>query len=324
MIITRTPYRVSLFGGGTDHPNWYKTNGGAVLSFAIDKFSYLNVRVLPPFFNHKYRISYSKIEEVKTLSEIKHPAVRQAFAKYAHGKYLELHHHGDLPARSGVGSSSAFSVGIINALLALNEKKVTAIELAKLAIEFEQVDLAENVGSQDQIACALGGINFINFGPQNYWEAEPIVLSDSYIQEIEKRIVLIYSGISRVSSNITKYLLDNIDLKATEMKRTEQLAEECRTIFLNEGDLSIIGQMLIESWELKRNSNPAAVNTDLEIFFMKGLNAGASGGKILGAGGGGFFLFWVEPENKTRFYNLMSSHIMIPIRITKTGSTRIL
>ena len=324
MIITRTPYRVSLFGGGTDHPNWYKTNGGAVLSFTIDKFSYLNVRVLPPFFNHKYRISYSKIEEVKTLSEIKHPAVRQAFAKYANGKYLELHHHGDLPARSGVGSSSAFSVGIINALLALNEKKVTAIELAKLAIEFEQVDLAENVGSQDQIACALGGINFINFGLQNYWDAEPIVLSGSYIQEIEKRIVLIYSGISRVSSNITKYLLDNIDLKATEMKRTQQLAEECKKIFLSEGDLSIIGPMLIESWELKRNSNPAAVNSDLEIFFMKGLNAGASGGKILGAGGGGFFLFWVEPENKTKFYNSMSSHIVIPIRITKTGSTRIL
>lgn len=280
MLITRTPYRVSLFGGGTDHPAWYKTHGGAVLSFTIDKFSYLNVRILPPFFNHKYRISYSKIEEVKNLSEIRHPAVRHAFIKYAQGKHLELHHHGDLPARSGVGSSSAFSVGIINALLSLNEKKVTSRELANLAIEFEQVDLAENVGSQDQIACALGGINFINFGPQNYWDAEPINLSDSYVQEIEKRIILVYSGISRVSSNITKYLLDDIDMKVTEMKRTQQLAEECKKIFLTEGDLSIIGPMLNESWELKRSSNPVAVNADLEIFFMNGLNAGASGEKF--------------------------------------------
>jgi|688.fasta_scaffold40401_5 D-glycero-alpha-D-manno-heptose-7-phosphate kinase len=324
MIITRTPYRISLFGGGTDHPSWYQKNCGAVLSFTIDKYSYLNVRVLPPFFNHKYRISYSKVEELKNLSEIKHPAVRQAFVKYAQGKHLELHHHGDLPARSGVGSSSAFSVGVIQALLALNEKKVTAIELAKLAIEFEQVDLAENVGSQDQIACALGGINFISFGPQNYWDAEPVVLSDSYIQEIEKRIILIYSGIDRVSSNVTKYLLENIDLKVVEMKRTQQLAEECKNIFLTEGELSIIGPMLIESWELKRKSNPAAVNPNLENFFMRGLSAGASGGKILGAGGGGFFLFWVEPENETKFRESMSSHIIIPIRISKTGSTRIL
>jgi D-glycero-alpha-D-manno-heptose-7-phosphate kinase len=294
------------------------------LSFTIDKYSYLNLRELPPFFNHRYRISYSRIEEVKTLFEIKHPAVRQAFTKYANGKYLELHHHGDLPARSGVGSSSAFSVGIINALLALDKINLSPIELAKLAIEFEQVDLAENVGSQDQIACALGGINYISFGPQSYWHADPIKLSDSYIQELEERIFLIYSGIDRLSSNITKHLLDNIHSKSIEMKRTQQLAEECRKILFQEGDLSKIGPMLIEGWELKRNSNPAAINENLEKFFLRGLNAGASGGKILGAGGGGFFLFWVEPKDKIKFTNLMSTHIIIPIRISRTGSTRLL
>ena len=181
MIITKTPFRVSLFGGGTDHPAWYLENGGSVLSFAIDKYSYISLRELPPFFEHKFRVSYSINELVSSNSEIKHPAVREAFKKFAPELNLELLHHGDLPARSGIGSSSAFSVGLIHSIYALKGASILPEELANLAIEFEQKILQENVGSQDQIACSLGGINFIEFGPGPYWKNESLSLdlSDS-------------------------------------------------------------------------------------------------------------------------------------------------
>ena len=324
MIITRTPYRISLFGGGTDHPAWFNKNNGAVLSFTIDKYSYINIRVLPPFFNHNFRVAYSKIEITTLASDIKHPAVREAFMKYAPATNLELHHHGDLPARSGVGSSSAFSVGIIHSLLALNSQLVSPIELANMAIEFEQEILKENVGSQDQIASSLGGINFIKFGPGNNWSAESIHLSNSYVNDIESRIFLIYSGIERLSSDITQSLLINLDQKFQLMRRTHELAEESKEIFKKEGNLSQIGPMLRESWKLKYSANPASVTPQLQALYERGIRSGASGGKILGAGGGGFLLFWVDPENRITFTEKMSTHTMVPIRISYEGSVRVI
>jgi D-glycero-alpha-D-manno-heptose-7-phosphate kinase len=324
MIITRTPYRVSLFGGGTDHPNWYRANGGAVLSFAIDKFSYINVRELPPFFEHNFRISYSKVETIQRIEQIQHPAVRVGFEKYTPTLNLELHHHGDLPARSGVGSSSAFAVGLISALLALNDRSVSPEALADLAITFEQHDLMETVGSQDQIACALGGMNFIEFGPGEHWTATRVNLSRSYLDEIESRIVLLYSGIPRLSSDISKSLLENLDLKVQSMKRTQELAAECLRIFQQESDLTQIGPMLVESWNLKKSMNPDSVTPLLEELFQKATSAGAEGGKILGAGGGGFCLFWVDPQNRDEFIRKMSPAVTVPIRIADEGSTRIL
>lgn len=324
MIITRTPYRVSLFGGGTDHPDWYREHGGAVLSFAIDKYSYINVRELPPFFEHNFRISYSKVETTKKTEQIQHPAVRVGFEKYAQGLNLELHHHGDLPARSGVGSSSAFAVGLISALLALNERSVTPEELANLAIAFEQQDLMETVGSQDQIACALGGINFIQFGPGESWKATKISPSRGYLEEIESRIVLLYSGIPRMSSDISKSLLENLHLKTQSMTRTQELASECLRIFQRGESLSQIGPMLIESWNLKKSMNPDSVTPLLEELFIKAQSAGAEGGKILGAGGGGFCLFWVDPEKRDSFIKQMEPAVTVPIRISTEGATRIL
>lgn len=189
MIITKTPYRISLFGGGTDHPTWYRENGGEVISFAVDKYCYLTTRILPPFFDHKYRIAYSKVEMTKTIEEIQHPAVRGALRKYASEMSLEIHHDGDLPARSGVGSSSAFAVGLIHSLHLLKNQKISKLELAHQAIELEQIDLNENVGSQDQIACALGGINYITFGGKSEWEVEPLRLTDSQRKQVEQRTV---------------------------------------------------------------------------------------------------------------------------------------
>ncbi len=324
MIITRTPYRVSLFGGGTDHPTWYMENCGAVLSFAIDKYSYINVRELPPFFEHKFRISYSKVETTQNASDIIHPAVREGFMKFAPKRYLELHHHGDLPARSGVGSSSAFAVGLISALLALNGESIEPDELASLAIEFEQEGLGETVGSQDQIACSLGGMNFIKFGPGKSWVAEPIMISSEYRKNIEDHIVLLYSGIDRLSSDVSKSLLDNLSSKSLFLERTQQLAFDCKKIFENEGDLSQIGIMLNESWELKKQMNPSAVTPLLEDFFERAFKAGAEGGKILGAGGGGFCLFWMNPSSRESFVRKMAPSVAVPIRISLEGNTRIL
>ena len=324
MIITRTPYRISLFGGGTDHPDWYRQNGGAVLSFAIDKYSYINVRELPPFFDHTYRVAYSKVETGKDISEIKHPAVREGFRIFATHPNLELHHHGDLPARSGVGSSSAFAVGLIHALLALDGREVPPNELAQMAIDFEQITLAETVGSQDQIACALGGINYIQFGPGNTWSSQKLDIPPSYQEEIEARIVLLYSGIDRISSDVSKSLLENLETKFDSMKRTQELAMEGRRIFAQEGDLTQIGPMLVESWDLKKKMNPQAVTPHLEEFFERARKNGAEGGKILGAGGGGFCLFWISPSKRESFIRGMAPAVAVPIRISWEGSTRIL
>jgi len=324
MIITRTPYRVSLFGGGTDHPKWYLENGGGVLSFSIDKYSYINVRELPPFFEHSYRVAYSKVETGRDISKIMHPAIREGFKLFSSRSNLELHHHGDLPARSGVGSSSAFAVGLIRALLALDDREVPPNELAQMAIDFEQTTLGETVGSQDQIACALGGINYIQFGPGSTWSSQKLVVSSAYQEEIEARIVLLYSGVDRISSDVSKSLLENLETKFDAMKRTQELATEGWKIFDQESDLSQIGPMLVESWELKKKMNPQAVTPQLEELFARAIENGAEGGKILGAGGGGFCLFWMPPSNKESFIRKMAPAVAVPIRISWEGSTRIL
>lgn len=324
MIITRTPYRISLFGGGTDYPSWYREHGGAVISFAIDKYCYINLRELPPFFDHNYRIAYSIVETVRQVHEIKHPAVREGFRKFAPNLNLELHHHGDLPAQSGVGSSSAFAVGLIRALLALKGAEISPESLANQAIEFEQNDLLETVGSQDQIACALGGMNFIEFGRGDSWNATALRPSPEYTKQIEDRIVLLFTGIPRLSSDISKSLLENLESKSRIMNRTQELANECREIFQNEGDLAQIGPMLIESWNLKKAMNEASVTPLLEDLFARAIAAGAEGGKVLGAGGGGFCLFWVDPDQRESFMQRMAPAVPVPIRISNEGSTRIL
>jgi D-glycero-alpha-D-manno-heptose-7-phosphate kinase len=193
-----------------------------------------------------------------------------------------------------------------------------------MAIDFEQITLAETVGSQDQIACALGGINYIQFGPGNTWSSQKLDLSPSYQEEIEARIVLLYSGIDRISSDVSKSLLENLESKFDSMKRTQELAMEGRRIFAQEGDLTQIGPMLVESWDLKKKMNPQAVTPHLEEFFERARKNGAEGGKILGAGGGGFCLFWISPSKRESFIRGMAPAVAVPIRISWEGSTRIL
>jgi D-glycero-alpha-D-manno-heptose-7-phosphate kinase len=313
-----------MFGGGSDHPKWFNENGGAVVSFSINKYSYINLRELPPFFMHRFRVSYSKVETTNKAEEILHPAVRQAFVKYASKLKLELHHHGDLPAQSGVGSSSAFAVGLIKSLYAINGEEIDNYSLAKEAIIFEQRDLLETVGSQDQIACSLGGINFIEFNRNNTWETNKINLDTEYIKDFESRIVLIYSGISRFSSDISKGLLDKIETKSQLMDRTKEMAKDFNNLLKSRSDLSTVSDMLKESWSIKKNLNPFSITQELENFYQVALTKGAKAGKVLGAGGGGFFLFWVDPSQRESFIKKMAPLVYVPISISFDGCTRIL
>jgi D-glycero-alpha-D-manno-heptose-7-phosphate kinase len=313
-----------MFGGGTDHPKWFRQNGGSVVSFSIDKYSYITLRELPPFFSHKFRVAYSKVETTDSAEQIVHPAVREAFIKYASEIKLELHHHGDLPAQSGVGSSSAFAVGLIKSLYAINGKEIDNYRLAEEAIKFEQIDLLETVGSQDQIACALGGINYIEFNSNSMWEVQSINLDSEYLKDIESRIVLIYSGIPRFSSDISKGLLDKLETKSKGMNRTKELADEFNKLLMLKGDLGLVSEMLKESWSIKKDLNPFSISQEIDNFYQSALLKGAKAGKILGAGGGGFFLFWVDPEKRESFIQKMSPLVYVPISISFEGSTRIL
>ena len=313
-----------MFGGGTDHPAWYKENGGEVISFAIDKYCYLTTRILPPFFDHRYRIAYSKVEHVKTYLEIQHPVVREGIRKFSPDLALEIHHDGDLPARSGVGSSSAFAVGLIHSLTTLQNQSFSNKEIADEAITLEQIDLNENVGSQDQIACALGGMNYIKFGQDPNWSATPIRVPSTYQSAIEDRIVLLYSGIHRSSSDVQANLLVNLDKKTKVMERTIELARECKLLFESGGDLDLIGEMLIESWFLKKQMNNHSVTPDLESLWDSSIKAGALGGKVLGAGGGGFCMFWVKEGGKDEFLNKLEYGLHVPVKISKEGTTCLL
>jgi D-glycero-alpha-D-manno-heptose-7-phosphate kinase len=324
MIITKTPYRISLFGGGTDHPAWYRENGGEVISFAIDKYCYLTTRVLPPFFSHKYRIAYSKVETTNTIAEIQHPAVRGALQKYCSDLSLEIHHDGDLPAQSGVGSSSAFAVGLIHSLSILQNKEISKEELANEAIYLEQIELNENVGSQDQIACAIGGLNYIKFGGQKEWVHEPLPINDLKKNEIESRVVLIYTGVHRSSSDVQANLLIDLNKKTKTMQRTIELARQCKKVILSDTNLDEIGEMLVESWSLKKAMNSFAITPALDDIWVKSQRAGALGGKVLGAGGGGFCMFWVREGGQQEFLKRFDFGTHVPVQISNEGSTCIL
>lgn len=320
MIITQTPYRISLFGGGSDYPAWYLNHGGRVLSFSINKYCYVSVRQLPPFFKHKIRVSYSKVETVDHYSQIQHPAVREALRLYAPNKGLEIQHHGDLPAQSGVGSSSAFAVGLLNGVQRLNGSKLENSELAQLAIDFEQNELRENVGSQDQIACALGGINTIDFERNGKWTAKKPNLSEPQIDNINKYLYAVFTGVPRLSSDVSVQLVDSIKSHNKLMDRNVELVEEALKIFKSESDFSGIGELLNEGWAIKKALNPASVNPPLENIWLQGLKAGATGGKVLGAGGGGFLLFWVPPQNRAKFENEFTMGVHVPVRISHGGA----
>lgn len=325
MIITRTPFRISFFGGGTDYPDWYQQHGGVVLATTIDKYCYISCRRLPPFFEHKHRVVYSVIEDVKTIDEIKHPAVKAVLGWDDVTDGVEIHHDGDLPARSGLGSSSSFTVGLLHAMSALRGRYVSKEELAKNAIHIEQKIIKENVGSQDQISAAYGGFNRIEFKKTGGFDVAPVVLPVHRLTELQNHLMLCFTGVSRIASEVAKSKIANLSNRQSELTRMSEMADEALAILCDEKvPIGKFGELLDESWRYKRTLSDKVSTPDIDRLYSSAMSAGALGGKILGAGGGGFLLLFVAPEHQARVKERLSGLIHVPFRFEDSGSRVVL
>lgn len=322
MIISQTPFRMSFFGGGTDMEEYFKEYGGAVLSTTFDKYCYVNVRHLPRFFDYSTEVSYSKTERVTSVEDLQHPAIRNAM------KMLDMHeirltYEADLPARSGLGTSSSFAVGMLNAFYALKGKYADKKKLADEAIYLERILCNEAGGWQDQIAASYGGFNRINFNADGY-EVLPLIISPERKKELNNNLMMFFTGFTRFSSDVQKAnKLDKKD-KIGQLKEMYSLVDEAEKVLTNKNcNLNEFGRLLDHTWKLKRQTG-AAVSTDsIDGLYAKGMNAGALGGKLLGAGGGGFLVFYVEPEHQKEVRKAMSDLMYIPFEF-ENGGTRII
>jgi D-glycero-alpha-D-manno-heptose-7-phosphate kinase len=321
MIITKTPFRISFFGGGTDHPLWFKENGGKVLSTTFDKYCYISIRHLPPFFEHKYRVVYSIIESINNVDEIIHPAVRETLNYFKNSVGLEIHHDGDLPARSGLGSSSTFTVGLINAMNALHDISNTPFQLANAAIHVEQDLIKECVGSQDQIAAAYGGFNEIEFYKDGSFSVEPQIINLERKKSLEDHLMLFYTGVSRFSSEITESQLSNMKNCSSQMHELHEMVDEGSKILMNpKTPIEEFGKLLNLAWKNKKSLSNKISNNEIDQCYAAAIKAGAIGGKILGAGGGGFILFFVSPANQINVKNALSELTLVPFNFENSGS----
>jgi len=319
VIISKTPYRISFFGGGSDYPEWYDENNGEVISATINKYLYISIRELPKFFEHNYRISYSKIEEVKKINNIKHSVVRMALLKYNTKKNLEIHYDGDLPSRSGMGSSSCFVVGLINALHSLNKEKTNKFRLAKESIFFEQNILKECVGSQDQVACTYGGFNSILF-KKNLKFSVKKVSNNNFISKLNKNLVLLYTGQQRKANDIAKTFVNKLNKsKRDQIISILDCVKSAKKIIKN-SNLEDFGLLLDESWKIKKSLSKNVSNSEIDYLYDKAKKNGAVGGKILGAGGGGFLLFYVPEYKKKKFLKKMSLLTYVPFEFENSGT----
>jgi D-glycero-alpha-D-manno-heptose-7-phosphate kinase len=325
MIITRTPFRVSFFGGGTDYPAWYQQHGGVVLATTIDKYCYISCRYLPPFFEHKHRIVYSRIENVRSIEDIEHPAVRAVLGWAGCEQGLEIHHDGDLPARSGLGSSSSFTVGLVHALTALSGRYIAKEELARNAIYIEQKIIHENVGSQDQISAAFGGFNRIEFNHDDSFQVSPIVLSKERLAELQNHLMLCFTGVSRIASEVAKSTIQNIKVREAELMRMKEMVEEgIRVLQSTDAPIAEFGRLLNEGWLYKRSLSAQVSTPEIDAMYEAAIGAGATGGKILGAGGGGFLLLFVPLQHQARVREQLKHLVHVPFRFETSGSRVVL
>ena len=321
MIISRTPFRISFFGGGTDYPAWYKENGGAVISASINKYCYITCRYLPPFFDYKYRIRYYQREEASRIEDIKHPAVRECLIFSKLDKGVDIVHHADLPAQSGLGSSSTFSVGLLHALCALKNEMPTKLELATNAIHIEQDKIKENVGSQDQTAAAFGGLNLIEFSRTREITVKKFIIPPSKMANFEKHLMLFFTGFTRSATDIAKEQIDLIPSKTSNLNQMMQLVTEASNLLQQKTDhLDDFGRLLHEQWLVKKQMSSRITNGDIDSIYKAGMNAGALGGKLLGAGGGGFMLFFVKPELQNQVRQALSQLLCVPTLFDHSGS----
>lgn len=321
MIISRTPLRISFFGGGTDYPVWYEDHEGMTLNATINKYAYITVRELPPFFDYNYKIQYYLREEVKLLEKIRHPVVRESIKLLNISKGLEIVHNADLPARSGLGSSSTFTVGMFNALYAFKNKMVTKRELALAAINLEQNILCESVGSQDQVASAFGGLNLMRFNKQKTFEVQPLTISQERLVQLQDNLLLCFTGFSRTAEKVAKAQIKATPKKEKELLKMLDIANQAKNIISDKNcSLDNFGELLNKHWYIKKELTDKITNDEINKIYYKGIKAGAIGGKLLGAGGGGFILFYAEKSYHDRIKRALKDKLFVPFRFESTGS----
>ena len=322
MIITKTPFRMSFFGGGTDIENFFKENGGAVISSTFDKYCFVTVRHLPRFFDYSTHLTYSKMEYVNSYDEIQHPAIRNAM------KMLDMHeirltYESDLPARSGLGTSSSFAVGMLNAFYALKGKYADKKKLADEAIYLERVLCKEAGGWQDQIAASFGGLNRINFDANGY-SVLPIIISPQRKKSLNDNLVMFFTGFTRYSSAVQQANNLGSKNKAKQLYEMLSLVDEAEKVLTDKAsDLDDFGRLLDHTWKLKRQTGSAVTTDSIDELYSRGMKAGALGGKLLGAGGGGFLLFYVQPEKQNLLKEAMKDLLYIPFEF-ETGGTQVI
>lgn len=319
MVITKTPFRISFFGGGTDYPVWYEQNGGAVLSTTIDKYCYVTCRQYPPFFEDKVRMVWSKIELVQNASELQHPTAREILKFFNVHKNIEIHHAADLPARSGLGASSSFVVGLLHGMYALLGKPVTKDQLAREAIHIERDRAQERVGSQDQIAAAHGGFNKIIFHPDGKFEVVPVRVRPHVLADLENRLLLFFTGVSRNTSDVTKSQIANTPNKTKELTEMHKMVDRGIAL-LESGRLDDFGRLLHESWQLKRQLSNQISNPQIDTIYETARQGGALGGKLLGAGSGGFMLIYADPKDHEIIKKKLSNYLCVPFRFDTSGT----
>lgn len=322
IFITKTPFRISFFGGGTDYPSWYLREGGAVLSTSVDKYCYITCRAFPPFFPDAYRIVWSHIENVSSIAEILHPAVREGLLMmgFAKERGVEIHHQGDLPARSGMGSSSAFANGLLLALSAMQGAPLDKVSLYRRAIELEQERLKDHVGSQDQVATAVGGFNVIRFATDGTIEVEPIGAAPERLAALNDRLMLLFTGTSRLGDRIAAEVIAGLFDKAAALRRMHAMVDEAAALLRGDGDLDEFGRLLHESWLLKRSLSPAISTSTIDEIYEVAQRHGALGGKLLGAGGSGFMLFYVPLERQPAVRNALGRLLQVPFGFDTKGA----
>jgi D-glycero-alpha-D-manno-heptose-7-phosphate kinase len=320
MIISRTPFRISFFGGGTDYPAWYRQHGGSVLSATINKYCYLTVRYLPPFFEHRIRVMYSIIEMCQKVEEIAHPSVRETLRYLKIDRGIEIHHDGDLPRSSGLGSGSAFTVGLLHALHALKGELADRIRLATEGIYIEQDILKETVGSQAQVCAAFGGLNRIAFKEDGAFSVQPVSISPERLEELNSHLMLFYTGIKPSALGIASSPMGGIEQRADLLRQTQGQVERGCALLTGTEDLAAFGSLLHEAWQTKKSLSDRISNPRVNALYESARKAGALGGKLMGAGDGGVLLLFVPPERQKKVRQRLAKLLQVPFKFEFAGS----
>ncbi len=318
MVISKTPFRMSFFGGGTDYPEYFNEHGGSVLSATFDKYCFVTVRDFPPFFDHKNQLTYSKIERFDSPEELSHPLVREAL-KYLHESGIQISYDADLPARTGIGSSSSFAVGLLNSIHTLRGRYTDTKSLANEAIHLERVLCREDGGIQDQIAAAYGGFNRIDFNSDGF-SVKHIEAPEKRLRQLNSRLMLFFSGQSRFSGEIAKEQTKRLSDNTATLHKMKALVDEGERILISDSPLDEFGELLDYSWQMKTTLANNITTDEINCFYETARKNGAAGGKLLGAGGGGFILLYVDEKYRSKVRNSLERYMLVPFSFETEGS----